>query len=95
MAGREQVTAHLLPGCEYVKAGEGGVVSWNEVVAPLTHFLQRKAEGQQVGTDCQGEFQQETAKEVVLGLFRGHRAAILWEPSSICEGLRVTLVKVD
>lgn len=94
MAGKEQVTAHLLPGCEYVKAGEGGVVSWNEVVAPLTDFLQRKAECQQVGTDCQGEFQQETAKEVVLGLFRENRGVIFWKPSSIGERLGARLVKV-
>lgn len=68
---------HLLPGCEYVKAGEGGVVSWNDAAAPLTDFLQREAKGQQVGTDCQGEFQQEAAKEVVLGLLRKHKGVFL------------------
>lgn len=64
--------ACLLPGCEYVKAGEGGVVSWDEAAAPLTDFLQREAKGQQVGTDRQGELQHEAAKEVVLGLLREH-----------------------
>lgn len=71
--GRNVRSARLLPGCEYVKAGEAGVVRWSEVAAPLTDFLQRETKGQKVGTHCQGEFQQEAAKEVVLGLLRKHK----------------------
>lgn len=77
--------AHLLPGCKYVKAGEGGVASCNEAAAPLTDFLQREAKGQQVGTDCQGKFQQEAAKEVVLRLLRKHKGGGLSQLGSSGE----------
>lgn len=57
-----------VPGREYVKAGDGGVVSSGDIAALEAHLLEGEAKGHQVGTHSQEELQQEAAKEVVLSL---------------------------
>lgn len=67
----EQVlSALLLPGCEYMKTGDSGVVSKGEVAASEADLLQGEPEGQQVGTHRQEKLQHEAAKKVVLGLVK-------------------------
>lgn len=56
------------PGCEDMKAGDSGVVSYSKVAASEADLLQGEAKGEQVRTHCQEKLQQETAEEVVLGL---------------------------
>lgn len=57
-----------LPGCEYISAGDGGVVGHGDVAGSDAELMEGEAEAQQVGTHSQAKLQQETAQEVVLGL---------------------------
>lgn len=65
-----------VPGREYMKAGDGGVVSQGDVAAFEAHLLEREPKGQQIGTHSQEELQQETAEEVVLSLCREDKETI-------------------
>lgn len=65
-----------VPGREYMKAGDGGVVSQGDVAAFEAHLLEGEPKGQQIGTHSQEELQQETAEEVVLSLRREDKETI-------------------
>lgn len=65
-----------VPGREYMKAGDGGVVSQGDVAASEANLLEGEPKGQQIGTHSQEELQQETAKEVVLSLCREDKETI-------------------
>lgn len=65
-----------VPGREYMKAGDGSVVSQGDVAAFEAHLLEGEPKGQQIGTHSQEELQQETAEEVVLSLCREDKETI-------------------
>lgn len=76
--------------------GGGGVGSRKRAAAPFADFLQREAEGQQVGTDRQGELQQEAAEEVVLGLL-GKHTGVLGSPrlAPVMENAGLTFLGME
>lgn len=65
------------PGREHMRTS--GVVSEAGVAASEADLLQGEAKAQQVGTHRQAKLQQETAKEVVLGLEKEGDTMRAWD----------------